>query len=111
MSSDLSRTDLERRLDAEAEKYLRRLPLEHFMEATAQATQRKITVCSIELVHARRPAIQAFNELLVMYPVGRLKKTWKVVPDNMVVVHPEPIEATGHFSLQLQPVGPFFVLE
>ena len=111
MSSDLSRTDLEKYLDAEAEKYLRRLPMEHFMEATAQATQRKITVCSFELVHAHRPDIQTFNELLVMYPVGRLKKSWKVVPDNMVVVHDEPIEARGHFSLQMQPVSPFWVLE
>ena len=71
---------------------------EHFMEATAQATQRKITVGSFELVHARRPDVQAFNELLVMYPVGPQKKNWKVVPDNMVVVHPEPIEAAGHFT-------------
>jgi Uma2 family endonuclease len=81
------------------------------MEATAQATQRKITVCSFELVHARRPDIQAFNELLVMYPVGERRKNWKVVPDNMVVVHDEPIEARGHFSLRLQPAAPFWVLE
>ena len=111
MSADPSRTDLEKHLDAEAERYLRSLPPEHFMEATPQATQRKITVCSLELVHGRRPDIQTFNELLVMYPVGVQKKTWKVVPDNMVVVYPDPIEAVGHFSLQVQPVAPFWVLE
>ena len=111
MSSDLSRADLEKHLDAEAEKYLRRLPEKHFMEATTQATQRKITVCSFEIVHARRPDIQVFNELLVMYPVGPSQQTWKVVPDNMVVVHSEPIEAEGHFSLELQPVAPFWMLE
>ena len=111
MSADPSRIDLEEYLDAEAAKYLRSLPPEHFMEATAQATQRKITVCSLELVHGRRPDIQTFNELLVMYPFGRRKGTRKVVPDNMVVVHADPIEAVGHFSLQLQPVAPFWVME
>ena len=111
MSSDLSRTDLEKRLDAEAEKYLRSLPEEHFMEATPQATQRKISLCSFEWIHARRPDIQAFNELLVLYPVGPSQKTGKVVPDNMVVVHSEPIEAVGHFSLEMQPVAPFWMLE
>ncbi len=29
----------------------------------------------------------------------------------MVVVHPEPIRAQGHFSLQNQPARPFLVLE
>ena len=111
MSADPSRIDLEEYLDAQAEKYLRSLPPEHFMEATPQATQRKITVCSLELVHGRRPDIQTFNELLVMYPFGHRKGTRKVVPDNMVVVHSDPIEAVGHFSLHVQPVAPFWVLE
>ena len=111
MSADPSRIDLEEYLDAQAEKYLRSLPPEHFKEATAQATQRKITVCSLELVHGRRPDIQTFNELLVMYPFGVRQGTKKVVPDNMVVVHSDPIEAVGHFSLQVQPVAPFWVLE
>ena len=51
-----------------AEAYLRSLPLEHFMESTAQATQRKITLESLDLVQARRPDVQVFNELLVQYP-------------------------------------------
>ena len=111
MSTDVSRASLVKRLDMEAEKYLRSLPKEHFMEATPQATQRTITLCSFEIIHARRPDIQAFNELLVMYPVGPEKKIGKVVPDNMVVVHSEPIEAEGHFSIQVQPVAPFWVME
>ncbi len=111
MSAGPSRIDLEEYLDAQAEKYLRSLPPEHFKEATAQATQRKITVCSLELVHGRRPDIQTFNELLVMYPFGVRQGTKKVVPDNMVVVHPDPVEAAGHFSLQVQPAKPFWVLE
>src|SRR5689334_24107154 len=93
-----------------ADDYLRSLQLEHFMEATAQATQRKITLESFDLVHAARPDIQLFSELLVQYPRrGRKKTLGQVVPDNMVVVHPDPIRAAGSFSLQLQPARPFLV--
>ena len=53
-----------------AQEYLRSLPPEHFMEATPQATQRKITLESLDLVHARRPEVQVFNELLVQYPLA-----------------------------------------
>src|SRR5262249_26461146 len=94
-----------------AEAYLRSLPPEHFMEATAQGTQRKITLESLDLVHARRPEVQVFNELLVQYPWGRSQKPRQVVPDNMVVVYDKPIKARGSFSTPLQPIGPFWVLE
>ena len=77
-----------------AEVYLHSLPLEHFTEATAQATQRKITLESLALVHADRPDIQYFNELLVQYPYGRGQKIRQVVPDNMVVVHSSPSRPT-----------------
>src|SRR5271167_3914558 len=85
-----------------AEAYLRSLPPEHFMEATAQAKQREITVESLALVHADRPEIQYFNELLVQYPYGRGQKIRQVVPDNMVVVHEQPIQAEGSFDVPLQ---------
>lgn len=94
-----------------AEAYLRSLPLEHFMEATAQGTQRKITLESLDLLHAERPEVQAFNELLVQYPYGRGNRIRQVVPDNMVVIHEQPIQAEGSYDLPLQPVGPFWVLE
>jgi Uma2 family endonuclease len=94
-----------------AERYLRSLPLGHFMEATAQATQRKITLESLDLVHAIRPDVQVFNELLVQYPLGREQTIQQVVPDNMVVVWDRPIEAGGSFNLPFQPVGPYWVLE
>lgn len=94
------------------QRYLRSLPLEHFMEATPQATQRAITLASFALVHAARPDVQCFNELLVQYPRDdNPDRVSQVVPDNMVVVHPEPIVADGSFNLPLQPVGPFLVLE
>jgi Uma2 family endonuclease len=94
-----------------ARDYLRRLPPEHFMEATPQATQRKITLESLDLVHAQWPEVQIFNELLVQYPLPRRKRLGQVVPDNMVVIHPEPIEAQGSYDLPLQPAKPFWVLE
>jgi len=95
-----------------AQRYLRALPPEHFMEAMPQGTQRKITLESLDLVHARRPDVQIFNELLVQYPLGEdVKDIGQVVPDNMVVIHDEPIQLEGSFDLPLQPVRPFWVLE
>jgi Uma2 family endonuclease len=94
-----------------AEAYLRSLPPEHHMEATAQGRQRKITLESLDLVSARRPDVQVFNELLVQYPFGRDELIHQVVPDNMVVVWHEPIKAEGSFDVPFQPVGPFWVLE
>jgi Uma2 family endonuclease len=96
---------------AYAQEYLRSLRLEHHMEATAQATQRKITLESLDLVHARRPEVQVFNELLVQYPRRGKKRPGQVVPDNMVVLWKEPIQAEGSYDLPLQPVGPFWMLE
>jgi Uma2 family endonuclease len=94
-----------------AREYLKSLPLEHFMEATAQGTQRKITLESLDLVRARRPEVQIFNELLVQYPRRGQKKPGQVVPDNLVVICAEPIEADGSYDVPVQPVPPFWVLE
>jgi Uma2 family endonuclease len=96
-----------------ADRYLRSLPPEHFMEATTQATQREITLESFALIRAVRPDVQCFNELLVQYARKGADPDLpgQVVPDNMVVVHPEPIKAEGSYNLPLQPVGPLLVLE
>jgi Uma2 family endonuclease len=94
-----------------AREYCRSLPLEHFMEATAQGRQREITLESLALVHARRPEVQVFNELLIQYPRRGQKRPGQVVPDNMVVLHDEPIRAEGSYDTPLQPVGPTWVLE
>jgi Uma2 family endonuclease len=97
-----------------AQEYLRRLPPEHFMEATPQATQREITLESVALVQAQRPDVHKFNELLVQYPLTKAKgkrKIGQVVPDNMVVLYDGPIKAQGSYDIPLQPVGPFLVLE
>ncbi|MBY0460455.1 MAG: hypothetical protein K2V38_24330, partial [Gemmataceae bacterium] len=95
------------------QRYLRSLPLEHFMESTAQGTQREITLSSFALIRVSRPDVQCFNELLVQYPPPGQDpdKPGQVVPDNMVVIHPKPIVADGSYMTPLQPVGPFLVLE
>lgn len=94
-----------------AREYCEALPPEHFMEATAQATQREISLESLALVRAKRPDVHVFNELLILYPVPKQRKPKGVVPDNMVVVHDGPIQAEGSYDLPLQPAGPFWVLE
>jgi hypothetical protein len=94
-----------------AEAYLRSLPPEHFMEAVAQSTQRKITVASFEVIHVSRPDVQLFSELLLQYPHGKPVRICQVVPDNMAVVHEEAIQAKGSYDLPLQPVLPLLVME
>src|SRR5262249_15235832 len=94
-----------------AEEYQRGLPLEHYMAATAQATQREITLGSLALVKARRTDFHLFNELLVQYPLGRAREIRQVVPDNMVVLHPGPIKAEGSYDTPFQPCGPLLVLD
>ncbi len=111
MPTEVPRSHIEMRYYRAAQEYLRSLPLEHFMEATPQATQRAITLASLALVHALWAAFQVFNELLVQYPLRGKKKPGQVVPDNMVVVSDEPIQAEGSYDVPLQPLGPFWVLE
>jgi Uma2 family endonuclease len=111
MQKEFSMVQLELRYHKAAQDYLRKLPLEHFMEATTQARQREITLESLALVRARRSDVQVFNELLVQYPVQGKKRPGQVVPDNMVVIHDQPIKADGSYDVPLQPVGPFWVLE
>ncbi len=97
--------------EAAARAYMRRLPLESFMEAIPQATQREITLESLALLKARRPDVQVFNELMVQYPRPGRRKPGQVVPDNMVVLADQPIRAEGSFSVPDQPARPFWVLE
>jgi hypothetical protein len=97
-----------------AQAYLRKLRAEHpehFSEAVPQAYQRKITLESLDLVSVRSPAVQHFNELLVQYSYGRPPRIHQVVPDNMVVFHPEPLRPVGSFDVPLQPAAPFWVME
>jgi hypothetical protein len=96
-----------------AMEYSRTLTDEDHMEGTAQATQRKIKLESMDVVRVSRPDVQTFNELLIQYPKPGAGKRHvaSVCPDNMIVVHPEPIVADGSYALEHQPVGPLVVLE
>jgi hypothetical protein len=111
MPTELPRQLLEVKYYQAAQAYLRSLPLEHFMEATPQATQREITLESLALVQAQRSEVQVFNELLVQYPLPRRRRPGQVVADNMVGLHSQPIKAEGSYDVPLQPVGPLWVLE
>src|SRR5437879_3145897 len=97
--------------EAAARAYAYRLSREHFMEATPQATQRKITLESLDLLAARRPDVHVFNELLVQYPRLGRRKQGQVVPDNMVVLSDQPIQAQSSFNVPSEPAGPFWMLE
>lgn len=94
-----------------AQEYLRNLPPEHFMESTPQATQRKITLESFDLVQARRPDVHVFNELLVQYPRPRHHRPGQVVPDNMVVLSEKRIKAISNYAVELEPARPFWMFE
>jgi Uma2 family endonuclease len=111
MATDISNEQLRRFYEKAAQEYLRSLPLEHFMEATPHATQRKITLESLDLVAARRPDFHLFNELLVQYPIRGQRKPRQVVPDNMVVLYEGELSPEGSYDLPLQPAKPFWVLE
>ena len=111
MPTEIPRALLEVRYYEAAQKYLRSLPLEHFMEAMPQATQRKITLESLDLVAAQRSDFHLFNEMLVQYPRRNKKKPGQVVPDNMVVLYNGPLKVEGSYDTPLQPAPPFFVLE
>jgi len=87
---------------------------EQIMESTEQATQRKITLASMDLIEVRRPEIHTFNELLVQYPHGRPLRVRQVVPDNFIVLHDGPIDLRGSLSLNLpyaNGLRPFWALE
>ena len=81
------------------------------MEATPQATQRKITLASLDLVHARRPDFQVFNELMVQYAEPGSEAIRRVVPDNMVVLHEGDLGPLTSLSLPVHAVRPFWVME
>jgi Uma2 family endonuclease len=111
MPTEMPRVMVEIDYEEAARQYMRRLPPEHFMEATPQAAQREITLESLALVKAHRPDVHVFNELLAQYPLPRRKRPGQVVPDNMVVLHPEPLDVEGSFIVHLQPARPFWMIE
>ncbi len=96
---------------ADAAWFVKTLPLEHFMESVPQHTQREITEASFRVIGQTRPDIQCFGELLIQYPIAGKRLPGRVVPDDFVVVHPEPLSLDGSFPLELVPARPLLVLE
>lgn len=103
--------DLVRFYENDARWYSGQLRLEHIMESTPQATQRKISLESFDLVRRARPEVQCFNELLIQYPVAGQRQPGRVVPDNFIVLHPAPLGPLTSFPIPTLPARPFFVLE
>ena len=96
-----------------AEEYLdfiRKEHPEHFMESVAQATQRKITVASLDLVAAERPDVHVYSELLIQWR-NEKNKLRRVVPDNMVVIAEKRPKVSTNFAIPIQPARPFVVFE
>jgi Uma2 family endonuclease len=95
-----------------AREYLRSLrPEEHIMEAPAQATQRKITLESLDLVKPHRPDLHVYNELLVQYPRRGKTRPGQVVPDNLIVLSDEEPRLELSYTLTPDAARPFWVLE
>ena len=90
--------------------FLRKKHPEHFMESVAQATQRKITVASLDLVAAERPDVHVYSELLIQWR-DKENELRRVVPDNMIVVAEKKPKVSTNFASPIQPARPFFVLE
>lgn len=101
----------ERLWEQYAREYLEQLPLEHFMESSAQGIQRTITLASFHVVHRWRPDIQVFNELLLQYPLPGRKRPGQVVPDNMAIVTKEPPRERLSYNLPLESAHPLLVME
>ena len=105
--------------DQFADEFLAQLPLEHFAQTTEEAYQQFVTNSSLGLIRAVWPDFQVFSELLIQYPKagqeprpGRKRRTpQRVVPDNMVVIWPEPLTGLKAFHTPLQPVLPTMVME
>jgi hypothetical protein len=113
VDSGLDLERLRRAYQRDAMAYSRTLTEENLMESSAQATQRKITLESFDAIRVHRPDIQCFNELLIQYerPGERPEKPGRVVPDNMIVVHPEPIENIGSYMMPIMKLRPMLVME
>jgi Uma2 family endonuclease len=91
-----------------AQEYYLTLPLEHFMEATPQFSQRLILADALGWIHRHRPQLHFFGELCVLQFVeGQLVR---VVPDLMVVLGDLEDQKRGSYAPELElPV--FWALE
>jgi Uma2 family endonuclease len=92
-----------------AREYLASLPLEHFMEGIPQATQRKITSESFDVLQTFCPDVQLFNELQIQYFFKGKHRS--IVPDQFARKCAQAPLSRGTFILQLEPAAPLVVME
>lgn len=113
VDSGLDLERLRRAYARDAMWYSRTLTEENLMESYAQGTQRAITLESFRVIRTMRTDIQCFNEILIQYPHPGENplKPGRVVPDNMVVVGPEPTEDFGSWMMPIVKTVPTLVLE
>ena len=111
MTKVMSREELERLYEESAQRTMERGTLEVWSEMVSQATQREITLATFAQLKEYRPEVHVFNELLVEYPRKGQRPRDKFVPDNMVVLHHEPLHPGESYDIAEQPVGPFLVLD
>ena len=109
MSPDLPRVLQELAYEREAQAYLKRLPPEHFMEATPQATQArspsKASTCCTPTAPTCNCSTNCWCSTRQRRPLGQ------VVPDNMVVLTTEAVRASTSYNVALEPAPPFWMLE
>lgn len=103
--------ELVRLYEESAREYYRSLPPEDTIDPTNQATMRQSTIMSFAMIEATRPDLQCFNELLVRYPRPGSDTPGRVVPNNLVVVHPGPLELDDAFDVAEQPARPFLAID
>jgi Uma2 family endonuclease len=111
MASTKPRILIECSYEEYAREYARNQPLEEIMEAPAQATQRKITLESFDLVKPERPDLHVYNELLVQYPRRGQKRPAQVVPDNMIILRDEEPRVGLSYNVLSEAERPFWVFE
>jgi Uma2 family endonuclease len=92
-----------------ARAYEASLPLEHYMEGTAHAKQREVTVESFAVLRTRRHDVHILNELLIQYLIN--SHLGQVVPDNAVALSDEPLEPMGSFNVPFETAALFWMLE
>jgi hypothetical protein len=93
----------------DARAYRASLPLEHFMEATPQATQREITLASLNELKSRFAGMGYFNELLVQKRYRDVLE--RAVPDNMVVLGDPGTAYRGSYAIEYETCPVLLVLE
>lgn len=102
--------ELVRAYDEAERAYYRSLDPEDTIDPVCQATTRAIVLSNFGLIRSSRPDIQCFNELLIRYPRPD-GSTGRAVPNNFVVMHPEPVAVYDSFDTAGQPAKPLLVID